>query len=400
MESPVIAGKSTLMKVLCIEWLFEKRRRIAYVCRNYILAKKIYQDLIQYFPQQYLKKANGSDLTIETIFGSTLTFFSAESGASLRGQSFHYLIMDEFSFFPFQQTDGTNLWNDILFPTTKVNGIKTIFVSTPLGKQNLFFEMYQRGLNKAEYPNYHSIKKDIYSDGLITPSDIEDIKKNIPDISFKQEFLCEFLDESGSFFQGYARCFKQFNYNDNIPQYIGIDLSNVGADKTILTKINQNNEVEQYEIAGTLDVKYYKIAKLIDNTPNLKNVIIEANGAGIVQINEIKKLTSKSYLIKEFVTTNSSKLEQASALSLLFAKEEISLKEENIWLFNELSHFGYKFTKTGKMQLMGESNEHDDRVLSLMLAIQAKQDKSKQGAYEIQFNRKIKTNISLAEKYG
>lgn len=386
------------MKVLCIEWLFEKRRRIAYVCRNYILAKKLYKDIIQYFPSNYLKSANGTDLTIETIFGSILTFFSAESGASLRGQSFNYLILDEFSFFPFQQTDGTNLWNDILFPTVKVNGIKTIFVSTPLGKQNLFFEMYQRGLNK-EYPTYHSIKKDIYSDGLITNEDIKEIKKNIPDISFRQEFLCEFLDESGSFFQGYSKCFKPFNYNNDIPQYIGIDLSNVGADKTILTKINQNNEVEQFEIEGSLDVKYYKIAKLIDNTPNLKNVIIEANGAGIVQINEIKKLTKKSNIINEFITTNSSKLEQASTLSLLFAKEDILLKEDNILLFNELSHFGYKFSKTGKFQLMGSNGLHDDRVLSLMLAIQAKQDKTKQGTYQIQFNRKNKSLSRLAEKY-
>lgn len=72
------------MKVLCIEWLFKNNMKIAYICRNYILAKKIYKDLIQYIPQQFIKKANGTDLTIESLFGSTITFFSAESGASLR----------------------------------------------------------------------------------------------------------------------------------------------------------------------------------------------------------------------------------------------------------------------------------------------------------------------------
>lgn len=387
------------MKVLCIEWLFERNRRIAYVCRNYILAKKLYKDLTQYIPQDYIKSANGTDLTIESKFGSILTFFSSESGASLRGQTFHYLCCDEFAFFNFNQTDGTNLWNDILFPTVKVNGIKTIFVSTPLGKQNQFFEMYLRGLDK-EYPTYHTIKKDIYSDGLVTQEEIEDIKKNIPQLSFRQEFLCEFLDESGSFFQGYSKCFKEFTYNNNLPQYIGIDLSNVGNDKTILTKINNNNEVEQYEIEGTLDVKYYKIAKLIDETPNLKNVIIEANGAGIVQLNEIRKLSRKSNIINEFITTNSSKLEQASALSLLFAKEEITLQSSNTLLFKELSRFGYNFTKSGKMRLMGEGNEHDDRVLSLMLAIQSKQDKTKMGAYALQFNRTQNKEVNrLRDKY-
>ena len=38
------SGKSTLMKVLCIEWLFTHNKKIAYICRNYILAKKLYKD--------------------------------------------------------------------------------------------------------------------------------------------------------------------------------------------------------------------------------------------------------------------------------------------------------------------------------------------------------------------
>lgn len=78
------SGKSTLMKVLCIEWLFSKNKKIAYICKNYILAKKIYKDLLQFIPNEYIKSANGSDLIIESLFGSTITFFSAESGASLR----------------------------------------------------------------------------------------------------------------------------------------------------------------------------------------------------------------------------------------------------------------------------------------------------------------------------
>ena len=72
------------MKVLCIEWLFTHNKKIAYICRNYILAKKLYKDLIQYIPQDCIKQANGTDLTIESIYGSSITFFSAESGASLR----------------------------------------------------------------------------------------------------------------------------------------------------------------------------------------------------------------------------------------------------------------------------------------------------------------------------
>ena len=92
------SGKSTLMKVLAVEWLMEKNVNIAYICRNYILAKTIYRSLIKTIPRQLLKSANASDLIIQSKMGSTLTLFSAESGASLRGQTFHYMICDEFAF--------------------------------------------------------------------------------------------------------------------------------------------------------------------------------------------------------------------------------------------------------------------------------------------------------------
>ena len=40
------SGKTVLMQCLLIEWLLNKKNTIAYVCRNFILAKKLYMDLI------------------------------------------------------------------------------------------------------------------------------------------------------------------------------------------------------------------------------------------------------------------------------------------------------------------------------------------------------------------
>ena len=116
------SGKTTLMEIFCFRWLTFLGVNIAYVCRNYILAKKLYREIVRIMPKEMIKTANGSDLFIESVFGSTLNFFSAESGAALRGQSFHYLICDEFAFHKQEQPDGTHLWNDILSPTMKAKG--------------------------------------------------------------------------------------------------------------------------------------------------------------------------------------------------------------------------------------------------------------------------------------
>ena len=40
------SGKSVLMIVLCLEWLFNKNNSIAYICRNFTLAKKLYKEII------------------------------------------------------------------------------------------------------------------------------------------------------------------------------------------------------------------------------------------------------------------------------------------------------------------------------------------------------------------
>ena len=366
------SGKSTLMKVLCLEWLFKKKVHIGYVCKNYILAKKLYKDLALLIPKMFVKSANGTDLIIETTFGSSLQFFSAESGSSLRGLTFDYLICDEFAFFNFEQTDGTHLWYDILYPTIKVKGKKVIFVSTPLGKNNIFYEMYQKGRNPKNV-RYYSTTRTIYEDGLVTPAEVEEIKNSIPDITFQQEFLCRFLDSSLTFFKNFENCFKEIpkSYQKT---WIGIDLSAAGSDNTILTKINEKNECEVFEIRGSLSDKYVEIARLINQSRNLQGVYIEQNGIGTPMIEEILKHVTPKSLVHPWLTTNNTKEDIIGNLAVTIEKEEITFDKNDLKLFDELGSFVCKPTKTGKLQFEAQNGKKDDRVMSVAMAFQCKND--------------------------
>lgn len=379
------SGKSTLMKVLVIEWLFNNNMKIGYVCRNYILAKRIYKDLVQYIPKEYVKSANASDLIIETIYGSSISLFSAESGDSLRGLTFNYLICDEFAFF----NDCETLWNEILFPTVKVHGKKTIFVSTPCGKNNTFHDMFLRGLDKS-FKTYASLKKTIYDDGLITDEEIQEIKRQIPEISFKQEFLVEFLDSSLTFFSGFENCFSDYEYDYNLKQWAGIDLSTVGEDDTIVTLINEKKQVIQFNIKGTLDSKYQQIANIINNTKNLQKSFIECNGVGSPMINEIIKLVHNKQLIENWLTTNESKVQILSQLAIDISKQDIYFNNNNKTLYTQLSTFIYKYSKSGKLLLEARSGKHDDFVLSLAIALECKNKSILSGEYNFRFGRKYK----------
>ena len=381
-------GKTTAMMILVMEWLLEKDKKIGYVCRNNVFVRTMYDELVKIFPSNLIKRQNGTSFVIESIFGTKLQIFSAESGASLRGQSFHYLICDEFPFFKMEQTDGTHLWNDILSPTVKVKGKKCIFVGTPLGKDNIFYTMYKRGLDE-KFDDYASILKTIYDDGLITKEEIERTKRDIPEVSFKQEYLCIFLDNNDLvFFQGYGNQFKKYPYKYE-KTWIGVDLSGDGTDETIVTKINERDEVEQIVVKGTLDMKYQQIASIINNSRNLQMAYIEVNGLGAPMFNEIKKLAKDKALLKEWVTTNSSKEQIITNLALRIAQNRISFNEADNGLRDQFGTFICRYTKSRKMQFEALAGHHDDKIISLGLCLQCKLD------YDYKYTRNFVSVVKI-----
>ena len=383
------SGKTVLMLVLCIQWMMEKNMSIAYICRNFVLAKRLYKELIRILPKEIIKSANGTDLAIESVNGATLNFFSAEQGASLRGQTFNYMVCDEFAFHKMEQPDGTHLWNDILSPTLKARGKKCIFVSTPLGKNNIFYEMYQRGLSD-EYPKYASILKTIYDDGFITDDEIEEIKKGIPELSFKQEYLCEWLEDGLSFFQGFSECFDRDLYSGS-KSWIGLDCSGDGQDATICAKISDNGSVELFEAVGTLDMKYRQIADFINKT-NPVAVYGEINGLGSPMLNEIKKLVRHKSKVYEWVTSNSSKEEIISNMAVEIANKNLHFMKSDMKLYNELGDFVVTVSKSRKLTFAARGNGHDDRVLATAIALKCREDFKYSGVNNLNF---IRTNTKI-----
>lgn len=376
------SGKTVLMLVLCIQWMFQKNMSIAYICRNFVLSKRLYKELIKILPKEIIKSANGTDLSIESIYGSTLNFYSAEQGASLRGQTFNYMICDEFAFHKMEQPDGTHLWNDILSPTLKARGKKCIFVSTPLGKNNIFYEMYQRGLSD-EFPKYASILKTIYDDGFITNDEIEEIKKSIPELSFQQEYLCEWIDDGLSFFQGFSDCFD-IDKVSNGKCWIGIDCSGDGTDSTVCSKINEKGEIELFEAVGTLDMKYRQIADYL-NRENPVAVYGEINGLGLPMLEEIKKLVRHKSKIYDWTTTNSSKEEIISDLAVSIANKDVHFLKDDMKTYNELGDFVVTVSKSRKLTFAARGSGHDDRVMATAIAHKCRQDFKYAGENKLNF---------------
>lgn len=375
-------GKTVLAEIMMIEYLCLPNSFNAYISPTFAQGKKVFAELSKLLEGTgIVKKANAQDLKIESIFGSTLKFFSMESPVSIRGNTVSgLLVMDEAAFFPKELSDGSDPYYNVIFPIIKARKPKVLVISTPNGRQGMYYDLYLKAFNGEK--GYKELTASIYDDDLISKEEIEELKNGYPPIAFKQEFEVEFLDSALTVFPNFDNCFDG-KYNGG-KCWIGIDPSSVGDDNTIVSIVNTDNQVKQYKIDGTLDEKYSKIAKII-NEYNPIASYIENNSIGEVMKNEIAKKLNRKSNFYGYTTTNETKKQYISILSVAIANNEIHFEEDNRLLFSELSTFTFKLTKGGNITYAARDGYHDDTVTSLGVCLQCREDFKYTGQNNLNF---------------
>lgn len=374
-------GKSYVMRYIILKTLLKPKQTIGYATPTNRLAKEFYQKILSSIPKELITISNGQDLIIQLINGSRLFFISIEAIDSLRGLTLDYAFYDEVASFKEVSPSGNHWLYDVCLPFLDVKGKKSVFISTPKGKTGTFWDLY----NKAKTTNgWQLIECPITKDETKTTEWIEEKRKSMPEIKFRQEYLCEFLSESISYFSGFDDLFSLLENKDSLTgnTYLGIDLSANGTDNTIVTLVDSRNNVKQYCITGCLDLKYKQIADIINNT-NITFGYIEKNGVGSPIINEIYKLLTpnKRPLIKEYQTTNENKNDNIQRLALLLERKELHFFADNTLLYNELQTYQLTKSKTGKNIFNAKVGYKDDTIMSLAIALSAKANKPKSASF-------------------
>lgn len=363
-------GKTTVIMLLCIQWLTLKNQEIIYFTPTYTLAKRIYSKIIKMLPTNFVRKANASDLVIESLTGSQLRFFSGEAAQSARGSNCTKLVIDEAAYIK-EEIDGQNFYYNIVLPLTKVHCDKIVMISTPKSTFGFFYNLCMQAAS-GEKDDMVYIKRTIYDDALIDKNEIDELRKNYPPLAWKCEFECLFITDALSVFQDFEKCFDIDEYSKG-KCWIGIDPSSVGDDNTILTVVNERNEIKQYKIDGSLDEKYAQIAHLINSYAPIATYM-ESNSIGEIMANEVKKQLVRKSTFRTFETTNETKKDYISLIAVNIANGTIHFERGNKLLYSELSTFGFKLTKTGNITYAAQPPAHDDTVTSLGICLQCKED--------------------------
>ena len=386
------SGKTTMAEILLIETMVKKKCNCAYISPSYSQGKKVFREIAALLNQtKLIAKKNSTDLTISLINGSFLQFFTAQSPTAIRGNTISgLLVIDEAAYLPETTPDGQLLWSMVIQPITKAKKPKILFISTPNGKQGLFYDKYLEGLNSD---TVKTVECNIYEDITISKEDIELLRQTTPPLAFKQEFECKFLDSALTVFEGYEKQFIDYQNVTFNRVWCSVDFSSVGEDETIFTKTD-GKYVWQKVINGTLDSKYRQIADIINNEKNMVMCYLEENGIGSPMANEVKKLVKNKSRVLEYITTNENKSENVGNLQLAIAQNDIFFNKEDTELYKQMGVFTYKISKqTRRITYAAKEPYHDDRVMSLMIALRAKEDypsKSLESSYRFIATRKYR----------
>lgn len=345
-------------------------------------ARKIYKEILKVTDQTgIIRKKNDSFLEIELINDSIIVFKSAEQRESLRGYTFDFLCIDEAAYI------SDEVWA-IIRPTTDVKQAPILITSTPKFRLGFFFDLFQMGYlekYKDKITSYDLCKFDTSS--LLSNDMVEMYKQMLPKNMFICEILGEFLDTESVVFGDFKQCIGE-ELKEYKELYIGVDWgSGVGSDNTVVTALNEHNELV-FQLAfnnkQTLQQIDYIIQYIDGFGDKVKHILAECNGLGKPLCDNLKAKMNKKIPFTEWSTTNQNKIELINKLQVSFEQRKIQIPNDEA-LIAELSMFEAKVNAKGTVQYSAPVGANDDRVMSLLFALKAKEMRNKKGNYSISF---------------
>ena len=290
--------------------------------------------------------------------GGFVAVRSADNPDSLRGEGLDFVVMDECAF---MQKEA---WTEAIRPSLSDRQGKALFISTPKGR-NWFWEAYMRGVNGEE--GWESWTFPTSTNPFIDKGEIEASKRDLPEMIFRQEYLAEFIDDSGGVFRRVqeAAILEPREYEQGRQYVAGVDVA-ASVDYTVATVM----DVESKEMVWMDRFNRVDYPVLIDRLEavykryHLTSMVVESNSIGRPVIDE---LVARGLNIVPFTTTSATKQAIIQNLQAAFENGQILVLNNQI-LVGELLSFESKRNASGGFSYSAPDGMHDDCVLSLAIA--------------------------------
>lgn len=160
-------------------------REVFYITSSYRAAKMIvWKPLKQrLLDLRWVKKINESELTILLKNGSQISLKGSENKDSLRGVSLSYCVIDEAA------DCDPDLFPEIVRPALADQRGGALFIGTPKGKGNYFYDLYAQAQNTKGWKTWQYTTLE---GGNVSEEEIEAARADMSERQFRQEFLATF----------------------------------------------------------------------------------------------------------------------------------------------------------------------------------------------------------------
>ena len=303
----------------------------------------------------------------DLVNGSRISFRSADREDSLRGEGLDMLVIDEAAMVP------NRAWQNELRPTLSDTLGDMIAISTPKGR-NWFREWFERG-QSPDHEDVASWQSPTYQNPHVPDEEIDRARQNQPDRVFRQEYLAEFIDESGGVFTDlderlftadypleeavgdgpYAHGWDFARHQD---YFVGIVLDSQG--RVVHYHRSQGDAWPQIQRTIENAAAEYPGVVALDASRDNKIVADLADSLGRGRVEPVKfSPSTKRDLIEDLIATI-----EAGELT---APDIPQLR-------HELSVFEYDVTPSGNVRYGAPEGFHDDTVDALALANDGRRD--------------------------
>jgi len=162
-----------------------KNPRFAYIAPTFKQAKSIAWDYMKQFTAKIpATKFNETELRVDLPNGARITLLGAENSDGLRGIYLDGCVIDEYA-----NIEG-KLFAEIIRPALSDRKGYCVFIGTPAGMNNNFYDLYQHANGAEDWFNYKAKASDTK---IVDPEELEKAREVMGEKKYLQEFECDWI---------------------------------------------------------------------------------------------------------------------------------------------------------------------------------------------------------------
>lgn len=326
---------------------------------TYSHSRKQWKEIRRFCPKELIVKVNRADHIIYLVGGREIQFKSADSVDSMRSESVYCAWVDEGG------QIAEDRWTLELRPSLMDCKGKAIFTGTPKGK-NWYFQLWTRGQDPSQCKDYESWAFSSYTNPYLDPKEIDEFKRDMPELAYRQEILAEFLDDVGSVFRNIRGCIKGVLEEPKTGKryVVGCDLAK-HEDFTVIIILDEQGHLCFFDRFSQLDW-VFQSKRIIDICRRYNNarLLLDSTGVGDPIYDNLRR---SGLQVEGYKFTNASKKDLIENLSIALENRAVTYPDIPV-LLSELGLYGYKISPAGVTTYNAPEGYHDDTVIALALA--------------------------------